>query len=280
MNEEVPKNLYLIAGAGELSWEKHAATAMECDHQEVPLWARKGDEWITAGKVFRDAIERLPSEFGAVMIDTDHLAACILSKLAFSAVDSIVIPLSYNDMDFNRLFSDGTGNGLFFVLSEMSKRGLLKARIHKFMFTRVGSTANTPIESPGGISSPFTPTKTSMHQMDDMARQIWSVCDQPTYRCLFAGIDDIEPKDGNVVRSFAHEYFGTLKLMPELASSISTMNGIPVCNMTTRVYTAANGLSGNTGAPVLNSLKSELSAATREIMRDERYSAPISASDR
>ena len=279
-NPEIPENLYLCAGAGLNSWGDEHAHLMDVDGEEVPLWARQGDEWVGAGQVFRDAVERLPKEFGAVMIDTDHLAACVLTKLAFSAADSIVIPLSYNDMDFNRLFSDGTGNSLFSVLLAMDSAGMLKARIRKLMFTRVGATANTPIQSPGGIASPFTPTKTSMAQMDDMARQIWSVCNAPAYRNLFSGIEDIEPTEANAVRTFMNEYFGTLKLMPELASLISTMNGIPVCNMTTRTYTAANGLSGNTSAAVLNSLKSELSTSTRDVMDDDRYNAPISSSEK
>ena len=55
------------------------------------------------------------------------------------------------------------------------------------------------------------------------------------------------------------------------------MNGIPVCGMTSKTYTAANGLSGSTGAAVLNSLKAEISASTQSIL-DERYNAPLSAS--
>ena len=279
-NAEIPENLYLCAGCGTRSWGDERAHLMDIDGEEVPLWARQGDEWVGAGQVFRDAVEHLPKEFGAVMIDTDHLAACVLTKLAFAAADSIVIPLSYNDMDFNRLFSDGTGNSLFGVLLAMDSAGTLKARIRKMMFTRVGSTLNTPVESPGGISSPFTPTKTSMAQMDDIARQIWSVCNVAEYRNLFAGIEDIEPTEASAVRTFMNEYFGTLKLMPELASLISTMNGIPVCNMTAQTYTAANSLSGNTSAAVLNSLKLELATTTRDVLDDDRYNLPISSSEK
>ena len=67
------------------------------------------------------------------------------------------------------------------------------------------------------------------------------------------------------------------KAVPELASLISTMNGIPVCVMTSKTYTAANGLSGSTGAAALNSLKAELSAST-QLLLDDRYNAPIASS--
>ena len=73
------------------------------------------------------------------------------------------------------------------------------------------------------------------------------------------------------------EYFGMFKLVPELASLISTMNGIPVCGMTSKSYTAANGLTGSTGSAVLNSLKAELAASTQTIL-DARYNAAISSS--
>ncbi len=278
VNEEVPKNLYLVAGAGTVSWNSETTAMATDDEMEIPLWARTGDEWVGAGEVFRDAVQALPEAFDAIFVDTDHLAACVLTKLAFAAMDSIVIPLSYNDMDFNRLFADITGNGLFTdVLRTMDEQGQLRARVKKFMFTRVGSTANAPHKSPGGIASPFTPTKTSTAQMDDMARQIWSACDQPLYKALFANLDALEAEGGNVVQSFMTEYFGMFKLVPELASLISTMNGIPVCGMTSKSYTAANGLTGSTGSAVLNSLKAELAASTQTIL-DARYNAAISSS--
>lgn len=274
-NPEIPKNVYLVAGAGTCSWGEET-TAMT-DANDVQLWARTGDEWIGAGKVFSDAVDALPKEVDAVFVDTDHLSACVLTKLAFAAMDAIVIPLSYNDMDFNRLFADITKNALITdVLREMHERGQLRALVKKFMFTRVGSTANTPSVTNGGISSPFTPTKTSSAQMDDMARQIWTVCDQPVYKSLFTDVSELE-SSGNAVQAFSQKYFGMFKLVPELASLISTMNGIPVCGMTSKTYTAANGLSGSTGAAVLNSLKAEISASTQSIL-DERYNAPISAS--
>lgn len=278
VNEAVPENLYLIAGAGTVSWNPETTAMSDGSEQDIPLWARSGDDWVDAGRVFRDAVQNLPGDFDAIFVDTDHLAACVLTKLAFASMDSIVIPLSYNDMDFNRLFADITGNGLFTdVLKNMNESGHLRARVKKMMFTRVGSTANAPTQSPGGIASPFTPTKTSTAQMDDMARQIWSACDQPVYKALFADIDSLEAKDGNAVNSFMREYFGMFKLVPEMASLLSTMNGIPVCTMTSKTYTAANGLSGNTSAAVLNSLKAELSASARDIL-DERYNAPIAQS--
>ena len=276
-NSEIPKNVYLIAGAGENSWNGETTRMTDASEDDRPLWVRDGDSWVGAGGVFSDAVDALPKEFDAVFVDTDHLSSCVLTKLAFAAMDSIVVPLSYNDMDFNRLFADNTNNALFRdVLIKMNEKGQLRAQVKKFVFTRVGSTANTPSATPGGISSPFTPTKTSSLQMDDMARQLWSVCELPEYKALFADLDGLET-EGNAVQAFMRKYFGVFKLVPELASLISTMNGIPVCTMTSKTYTAANGLSGSTGAAVLNSLKAEISASTQGIL-DERYNAPISAS--
>ena len=276
-NEEIPKNVYLIAGAGANSWNGETTGMTDASEDDRPLWVRDGDSWVGAGEVFSDAVDALPKDFDAVFVDTDHLSSCILTKLAFSAMDSIVVPLSYNDMDFNRLFSDNTNNALFTdVLINMHEKGQLRAQVKKFVFTRVGSTANTPSATPGGIASPFTPTKTSSLQMDDMARQLWSVCEQPAYKALFTNMDELET-EGNAIQAFMGKYFGMFKLVPELASLISTMNGIPVCTMTSQTYTAANGLSGSTGAAVLNSLKAEISASTQGIL-DESYNAPISAS--
>lgn len=51
--------------------------------------------------------------FDVIFVDIDYLVACVLIKFAFVAMDFIVIFLSYNDMDFNCLFVDIIGNGLF-----------------------------------------------------------------------------------------------------------------------------------------------------------------------
>ena len=64
------------------------------------------------------------------MFDTDHLAACVLTKLALAVCKSMVLPLSFDDADFNRLFEDVTENGLLTdVMLPMNDAGYLRAKI-------------------------------------------------------------------------------------------------------------------------------------------------------
>ena len=159
---------------------------------------------------------------------------------------SVVVPLSFDDVDFNRLFQDVTKNALFQdVMIDMDIKNQLKARVKKMVFTRVDKTANKPTSTPRGIHSPFTPTKTTQAQMDDMAQQMWAACEHSEYiKSLFSGIEDLKPEGGSLTQTFVRKYFSTFKLVPDLAANISKMNGVPLCVMTGDTYTAASGLSG------------------------------------
>ena len=60
-NENVPKNLYLIAGCGQESWSlEHTQDVVMDDGsgQNIPLWARTGDEWFPAAKEIRITFRR------------------------------------------------------------------------------------------------------------------------------------------------------------------------------------------------------------------------------
>jgi cellulose biosynthesis protein BcsQ len=115
-NPAIPPNLYLIPSAGATSWadtqSDHAGQHGYTDPPEetqIPLWARRGDGWLFAARKLRVALDALPDDFGAVFVDTDHLAACVLTKLALASCEKVIVPLSFDDGDFNRLFQDVTG---------------------------------------------------------------------------------------------------------------------------------------------------------------------------
>lgn len=281
-NENVPKNLYLIAGCGQESWSLEHTQDIVMDDgsgQDIPLWARTGDEWFPAAKEMKKAIVALPKEFDTVFVDTDHLSACVLTKLALASVKSVVVPLSFDDVDFNRLFQDVTKNALFQdVMIDMDIKNQLKARVKKMVFTRVDKTANKPTSTPRGIHSPFTPTKTTQAQMDDMAQQMWAACEHSEYiKDLFDGIHDLKPEGGSLTQTFVKKYFSTFKLVPDLAANISKMNGVPLCVMTGDTYTAASGLSGKSDAGSLTALKVELQFECQSIL-DDTFNAPVTAS--
>ena len=84
------------------------------------------------------------------MVDTDHLAACVLTKMALATCDSVVVPLSFDDGDFNRLFQDVTGNSLFTdVMIPMRAKSQLRARVAKCVFTKVSSNKNEETRDAG-----------------------------------------------------------------------------------------------------------------------------------
>merc|ERR1712057_29934 len=183
---------------------------------------------------------------------------------------SVVVPLSFDDVDFNRLFQDVTQNALFQdVMIDMDIKDQLKARVKKMVFTRVDKTANKPT---------FTPTKTTQAQMDDMAQQMWAACEHSEYiKRLFDGIEDLKPEGGSLTQTFVKKYFSTFKLVPDLAANISKMNGVPLCVMIGDTYTAASGLSGKSDAGSLTALKVELQYECQNIL-DDSFNAPITAS--
>ena len=287
-NPAIPPNLFLVPSAGATSWaDTQADTRTDAQapgaHAEVPLWARRGDGWLRAARALRAAFEALPGDFGAVFVDTDHLAACVLTKLALATCEKVIVPLSFDDGDFNRLFQDVTGNALFAdVMVPMLESNACRARISAMVFTKVASTRNEAATTEGGIHSPFKPSVTVMAQMDAMARQVQSACRlDARYARLFLDEDgDCEERE-NVAdaptRAFREKYFTAMKLVPDLAANISKMCGLPICAMTSERYVAPSGLSGQSAKPVLDGLKAEIRDLVARLL-DDSYHAPIAAS--
>ena len=116
-NENVPKNLYLIACAGRRVgvWNTRRISSWTTVQGSKTFLC--GRELATSGflpqRRWKKRILSLPKEFDTVFVDTDHLSACVLTKLALASVKSVVVPLSFDDVDFNRLFQDVTKNALF-----------------------------------------------------------------------------------------------------------------------------------------------------------------------
>ena len=299
-NPAIPPNLFLIPSAGATSWAdtqgQGPVDACDDDGSErssgtnpdaIPLWARRGDGWLGAARALRAAVSALPGDFGAVFIDTDHLAACVLTKLALATCESCVVPLSFDDGDFNRLFQDVTGNALFAdVMVPMRSAGALRARVKAMVFTKVASTRNEAVTTQGGIRSPFKPSHTVMAQMDAMARQVQSACQADArYAALFGAHDDAKSVEDDEIseivagpaKPFREKYFAAMKLAPDLAANISKMCGLPICAMTGEKYVAPSGLSGQSAKPVLDGLKAEIRDLAARLL-DENYRAPIAAS--
>jgi len=211
VNTAVPDNLYLIASAGMASWGKSTTGQGTTETKdETPVWARSGDDWKPSAKALKAAFDALDGEW-IVFVDTDHLAACPLTKLILGAVEDVVIPLSLDKSDFQRLYNDVTGNALFTdVMIPMAKDGSLRAKVRQFVFTKLVAQKNeevkaqcewsysfeiavvsplfdflvitpygTQFTSELGISSPCTPAKVCSKQMDDIAQSAFEVMMKP-----------------------------------------------------------------------------------------------------
>ena len=283
-NKSIPDNLYLVPSAGATSWAETQGDDDGTGKESVPLWARRGDGWKSAALKLRAAVDALPGDFAAVFVDTDHLAACVLTKMALAVCQKAVVPLSFDDGDFNRLFQDVTGNALFtdvmLPIIEDSEN-ICRARVSQMVFTKVTSTKNEPVTTQGGIHSPFKPSQTVMDQMDGMARQVQSACQaDPRYAQLFANDDDIGTVNSYITGTssqFRTKYFTAMKLVPDLAANLSKMCGLPICAMTSEKYTAPSGLSGQSSKTVLDGLKAEIRNLTCRVL-DESYDGVIFAS--
>ena len=101
-----------------------------------------------------------------------------------------------------------------------------------------------------------------MANMDCLAKMAHETCDKyPHYRVLF-GIENEMPSR----ESFSNNYFSASKLVPDLAKNISTLNGVPICCMTSQTYMAANGLTGSSGGDALEKLRTEINTLLGRIL--------------
>lgn len=258
-NTEMPPNLYLVASAGRDSYdEKTKAYTRALDDREEGA-AKKRRE---AGQALRRAVDALPSDFCAVIFDTDHLAGSALTRLALAAAETCAVPSPTDTAEFHRLFQTpdseqfGGVESLFGdVMISMSREGTLRAKVRAMIFTKVPSYKNDAHVSAAGIRCAFTPTAVMSKQMDVLARVAWKIMGaHPEYKELF-----LEENISSNEREFIESTFRTFKLVPDLARNISTSNGVPIAVMTSGQYTTASGITGSTGNAVLEALRKEIS---------------------
>jgi hypothetical protein len=233
-NPRIPSNLYLVASAGKDSWGDNTNSDTSDGTTEVPMWARQhSTEWWLAAQQLKQAFARLSGDW-TVFADTDHLAASPLSKLAFGALERIVVPLSLDQGDFSRLFHDPTGNSLFTdVLMPMAQNEKSSARVSKFIFTKVFPKANTEITTDAGIKSPFTPQVLAQQEMANIADSLRIVAKDNTLMrsCLYDFNASSEDDDGARLRTFCGKYCTAFKLVADGPANVSKTAGAPLCTM-------------------------------------------------
>lgn len=255
-NQHIPGNLHLIASAAGESWSQER----DQNHPDALWWTSNGDEWIPAAERLRDALSQLPGRW-YVLMDTDHLAGSPLTKLALASVDETVVPISLDEADFRRMYEDPTGNALFGdVMVPLSQQGLLSGGVTKFVFTKMVSQSNTPVETNFGISSPMKPAAAAQNQMDAIAQAVLEAARlAPELQPCLKGFDS-----SCTNREFAQRYFSTFKTVSDLALNASKLCGAPLCMM--RHDDRSLG-SARPDAKVLEALHEEVDELAESILR-------------
>jgi len=163
-NPKVPANLKLVASCEKLP--------------DV-----EGTYYRVASKL-RQSLARL-GEGWTVFIDTDHLAASGIGKLALCAASKILVPLSTDDLDFKRMFYDPTGHSLVEAIKGLREKSQLHGKLHCFLFNRVKPKKNEEFETEMW-RSPFTPNKPTTALLENMAGNLYAYYEEDGFK-LFAG---------------------------------------------------------------------------------------------
>lgn len=246
-NTHIPSNVYLIASAGADSFDASVPN---------PPWGTFRPEM---GRRLSDAVAALSDEWVSVFFDTDHLASSPLTRLALMACDSVAVPCPIDTAEFQRLYktpdaSQFAGVESLFedVMIPMQDEGLLRAKVTKMIFCKVPSVKNEASVTLGGLRVPFTPNAATAKQMDALAKIAYEVCAKhPLYASLFA-------HTGGTKLEFVRAMFTAFKLVPDVAKTMSTQCGVPLCVMTPQAYVTVSGISGASGIAVLNALRAEI----------------------
>ena len=220
VNPRVPDNLYLIGGAGKLSWPAAGS----------PVWECSGEDLKVCAGALREGLDNLEGEWH-VFVDTDHLAASHLTKLALGAVDDVVIPLNLDEGDFQRLFEDATCNALFTdVMMPMAAQGYLRAKVRSIVFSKVLPNKNCACEREG-MELPFTPAKNDVEMMLNLAASArLAVLQDPELEKTFADDDDIAISN-MTDEEFCRSFCTACKMFPAVACSLTKLNGAPLCTL-------------------------------------------------
>lgn len=218
VNRRVPSNLYLIAGAGKSSWDGAERGGI-------------GEEWEACASALHEAFDDLEGDWH-VFVDTDHLAASPLTKIALGATKDVVISLSLDEGDFQRMFEDATSNALFAdVMIPMAKEGSLRAKVQTLVFSQVAANKNGEFAE-DGMQLPFTPARLAIDQMRCLAASLLQAVQlnpeelEPT----FAAGGDVHISDMTLT-DFCQRYCTACKTFPVVACNLSKLNGAPLCTM-------------------------------------------------
>jgi len=196
----------------------------------VPFWARQhSTDWWPAAQELKKALAALSDDW-IVFVDTDHLSAAPLTKLALGAVGCSIVPLSLDKADFNRLFEDPTGNALFMsVMIPAAQQKMPMAPVRKFIFTKVMSVTNKEVTTERGTPLPFTPAKAAMAQMDSMAESLRQAAHSPPP--LRTCLDGYSEDGATILQQFCSKYFTAFKTVTDLSANTSKDFGAPLCCM-------------------------------------------------
>lgn len=218
VNHRVPSNLYLIAGAGKPSWDGAESGGI-------------GEEWEPCARVLHEAFDDLEGDWH-VFVDTDHLAASPLTKIALGATKDVVIPLSLDEGDFQRMFEDATSNALFAdVMIPMAKEGSLRAKVQSLVFSQVAANKNCEFDE-DGMQLPFTPAKLAIDQMRCLAASLLKAVqlNPEELELTFAAGRDVHISDMTLT-DFCQRFCTACKTFPVVACNLSKLNGAPLCTM-------------------------------------------------
>ena len=200
-----------------------------------------------------------------VFVDTDHLAASPLTKLALGAVDDVVIPLSLDEGDFQRMFEDATSNALFSdVMIPMAADGSLRAKVRSLVFSKVVGRLNSASEH-GGMRLPFTPANIDAQQMQALATSVReAVLELPELEKTFG--DGIASSKTNH-EDFCRRFCTACKAFPAVACNLTKVNGALLCTLDHTDGTL-EGCTAETRpkAETLEALKEEVSFIRSKIL--------------
>jgi len=152
---------------------------------------------------------------------------------AVVAAQRIVLPLSANWADYNRVVDGDPINSLFPVLRHRISNGLPCAKVDHVVFNSVKLKDSTPCglhdDGRRGAMLPFSPVKNVRSQMsqmsDHMFSQGWEDMELQ-YRTIYMDDGSVNDED-----AFAARYVQSLYSMPDNIVHVSALTGIPVCSM-------------------------------------------------
>ena len=214
-NGEGPANIFLASGGVKLHEVLTLQNAERVAGLIVDALAALDGRWVAFFDTDAEVTER-PATLAAVI-----------------AAERIILPLSANWSDYNRVVDGDPINSLFPVLKHRLTNGLRCAKVDHIVFNSVKQKDSTPCSlherSNRNATLPFSPVKNVRVQMSQMAdhmyQQGWDDMEH-NYRVIYMDEQSIADED-----AFAARYVQSLYSMPDNIVHISTLTGTPACSM-------------------------------------------------